>query len=148
MNAGPIDYATHNPTERINLSNQVALANTPDGWIARHLPYEIQVERYESSISAETSRGRSSFTSRMAAADHDYIKKFIEDHKVRPSLKFLFSNTESGKDFPKYLIGSRLAGYLTKISQCVQKANQDYFLARTIEEQILGRPNRVDGPHQ
>jgi hypothetical protein len=44
LDSSPIYDATHDPTQGVNLTDQVAFANSTDGGIARHLADEIKIE--------------------------------------------------------------------------------------------------------
>ena len=82
LNPGSIDKTAHDPAEGVNLSDKMTLTNAPDGWIARHLPDQVQVKRHQSSISAETCGGRCRFAAGVPTPNYNHIKNFIEDHKL------------------------------------------------------------------
>ncbi len=84
LNAGAIDDARHDSAERIDFSNEMSFADSADRGIAGHLSDQIQVERQERSVRAQTRSGGRSFTAGMSGANHDHIKNFVEDHFRKP----------------------------------------------------------------
>ena len=80
LNPGPINHATHDAAERVNLSHQVALADAANGRIARHLTDEIEIERDERRFRSQARGSRCSLAPGVAAANNYHVKKFVEHH--------------------------------------------------------------------
>ena len=55
MNPGLVRRDGHGATERINLSDQVTLANTADGWITGHLTQGLDILGNQERRGARTS---------------------------------------------------------------------------------------------
>lgn len=73
LNSGPIRRAAHHAVERINLTNELALADASDRGIARHDPDRVDAQRYECGPRTDPRSGRSRLCSRMTAADNDDV---------------------------------------------------------------------------
>jgi hypothetical protein len=50
LDTSSVDHATHNSAERIDLSNQMALRDSSDSRIARHLPDQVEIDRDHSGL--------------------------------------------------------------------------------------------------
>jgi hypothetical protein len=84
LDSSAINYASHDSTERIDLSHNMALRDTTNGWVTRHLSYQIQIERHQGGFAAETGRSRGCFATSMAPSDNDHVKNFSEGHFYFP----------------------------------------------------------------
>ncbi len=73
MPAGVRD-AAHQPVHRIDLADQMALAETADGGVAGHLADGRNPVCDERGAGARAGRRRGRLAARMAAADHDYVE--------------------------------------------------------------------------
>ena len=75
------------PPERIDLLDEVALADAPDRRIAAHLPERLDVVREQKRAPAHARRGERRLGARMAAADDDHVEFCSETHdleSIRP----------------------------------------------------------------
>ena len=80
LNAGRIGDAAHETVERVDLTDQMALAQTADGWVAgHHADCRPTLRQQRGSRTASRGRGRRLATS-MAAADNHDVKEFRVEH--------------------------------------------------------------------
>ena len=70
----------HRAAERVDLLDQVALADAADGRIAAHLPQRLDVVREQQGAPAHARSRERGFGARMAAADHDHVEFRTETH--------------------------------------------------------------------
>jgi hypothetical protein len=83
LNASSINYAPHDSAKSVDLPYNVSLRYSTDCGIAGHLADQVKIDRNERGLRAETRRGRSRFTARVARTNHNHIKTFVE-HKIQP----------------------------------------------------------------
>jgi hypothetical protein len=76
LNAGMIRRTGHNTIQRINLANQMPLAQTTNRRIAGHHANAIAPQRHKRRAGTHTRGSRCSLTTCMAAANHNDIKMF------------------------------------------------------------------------
>src|SRR5690554_444322 len=74
LNTGMIGGQAHGPAQCIDLLDQMALADTTDSGVARHLTQSLDVMGQQQSMTAHASSSQSGFGSRMATADDDDVK--------------------------------------------------------------------------
>ena len=70
------------PPERIDLLDQVALANAADRRIAAHLPERLDAVREQKCAPAHTRRGERRLGAGMTAADDDHVEFCSETHDL------------------------------------------------------------------
>jgi hypothetical protein len=87
LNSCAIYNPAHNAAERVDFSHEVSLRDSTNGGIAGHLADEIQIQRNEAGFRAQSSRGRSGLTARMAGANHYYIEDLVKRHGLFPDTK-------------------------------------------------------------
>src|ERR1043166_6859652 len=56
LDAGGVRDEPHDPAESIYLTDEMSLRTPTDRGIARHLTYEIEIDRYERSLGPDTRR--------------------------------------------------------------------------------------------
>ena len=66
----------HHAAERIDLLDQVSLADAAYRRVAAHLPQRLDVVREQQRARAETRGGKRGFGAGMAATDHDHVKMY------------------------------------------------------------------------
>ena len=71
LDAGLIGDAAHQAVQRVDLADQVALAQTADGRIAAHLADGRELVGDQRRGNAETRRGRRGFAAGVAASNND-----------------------------------------------------------------------------
>jgi hypothetical protein len=77
LDSGSVGDAAHQAIERVDLTNQVAFAQTADRWIARHRASAREALRNERRARAQArGRGRR-LTAGMAATNHNHIETTI-----------------------------------------------------------------------
>jgi hypothetical protein len=64
----------HRAAQRVDLLDEVALADAPDGRVATHLPQRFQAVRQQQGVATHASSGQRGFGAGMASADDDHIK--------------------------------------------------------------------------
>ena len=74
LDARVIRGQTHGAAQRVDLLDQVALADTADGGVAGHLAEGLDVVRQQQGITPHARRGEGRLGARMAAADHDDVE--------------------------------------------------------------------------
>jgi hypothetical protein len=84
LNSRAIDNSTHDAAKRVYLSHEMALGDSADRGITRHLPDEIEIQSDQPCLGAEARRSRCGFTAGMARANHDYIENLIKRHHYFP----------------------------------------------------------------
>jgi hypothetical protein len=85
LNAGGICDSAHKPIQRIDLSNQMALAQAPDGRIARHLADRLEPMGYEKGCGAEARSSGCSFAAGVPSAYNNHIEAFDHLQSNMPS---------------------------------------------------------------
>ena len=73
LDSATVDGAPHDPVQRIDLADEMALAQSPDRGIARHLADRLDSMRYQHGPRTKARRGSGGFTAGMAATHHDDI---------------------------------------------------------------------------
>ncbi len=76
LDAGTVGGARHEATERIDLLDQVALADATDRRIAGHGADRLDIVREQQGLGAQTRAGRGRLGAGMAAANYDYVISF------------------------------------------------------------------------
>ena len=74
LNAGGITSPTDNAVEGVDLADQVALADTAHGRVARHLANGIGAMGHERHVGANPRCSRCGLGAGMAAADYDNVE--------------------------------------------------------------------------
>src|SRR5262249_2010520 len=72
----------HSAAESVDLLDEVALANAPDGRVARHLTQRFKVVRQQQGPAAGSRRGEGGLGAGVTAADHDHIELGGKLHRV------------------------------------------------------------------
>ncbi len=72
----------HGATERIDLLDQMALADAPDRGVAAHLPQGLDVVRKQQCLAAHACRRQGGLGAGVAATDHDDVELFGIKHGV------------------------------------------------------------------
>ena len=85
LDAGPVDGTRHRATQRIDLTDEVALADAADRRVAAHLAQRLDALRDEQRARAASRRGERGFGAGMAATDHDHVEIFGEASHRLPS---------------------------------------------------------------
>ena len=81
LDAGGIRDAAHQPVERVDLPDQMALAEPTDRRIARHRPDGRETMGYQRRPRTDPRRGGRGFAAGVATADHDDVEGFLPgDH--------------------------------------------------------------------
>ena len=80
LDADCIRDFSHDSAEGVDFADQVALGDSADCWIARHLGDQVDVERVEGGLQPHAGGGHGGFASGMSGADHDYVELFGELH--------------------------------------------------------------------
>ena len=75
LDAGRVDRAAHQPAERIDLANEMALGGAADRRIARHVRDGVGRQRAQADVRAEARRRVRGFTAGVARADHDDVER-------------------------------------------------------------------------
>jgi hypothetical protein len=70
MDCGAVCGARHQTVEHVELAYQMALADTANRWVARHLTGVLGAEGQQADARATPRRGGGSFAPGMAGADH------------------------------------------------------------------------------
>ena len=74
----------HEPAQRVDLLDQVALADTPDGGVAAHLAERLDALREKQGARAEPGARERGFGAGVSAADHDGVEGFGMAHGANP----------------------------------------------------------------
>ena len=74
LDAGPVGHAAHQAIERVDLADQVALAEPADRRIAGHLADGREAVREQNRIGTELGGRRRGFCARMPASDNDDVR--------------------------------------------------------------------------
>ena len=74
VDRGSVSGAPHQSIKRINLADQMPLAQPADRGVARHRPDPVAAMRQQRGARAPTGRRCGSLGAGMAAANHDYVK--------------------------------------------------------------------------
>jgi hypothetical protein len=82
LDAAQIGHPAHEAIERIDLADQMSLAKTPDGGIARHRPDGRNAVRDQGGRGAHAGGRSRGLTTRVAAADDQHIELGI--HRPSP----------------------------------------------------------------
>ena len=80
LDARPIRNPAHDPVQRIDLSNQMPLAQPADGRVARHHPDTSPTQRHQRRPRAHACRHMRGLRPGMPTADHDDVKMFHVKH--------------------------------------------------------------------
>src|SRR2546422_10316987 len=96
LNSRLVYDLAHDAAERVHLADQVSLGDAPHGGVARHLAYEVEVDRVQRGLPAHTRRRPRSLAARVARADYTHIVFFSESrsHNWEPG----FSAHATGAD--------------------------------------------------
>ena len=73
LDAGRVGHQTHGPAEGVDLLDQIALGQSTDGRIARHVSHRLHGHRHHEGLAAHPCRRQSRLTPRMAAPHHDHV---------------------------------------------------------------------------
>ena len=83
LNAAMIRRDRHGAPKRVDLANQVALADAADGGVAAHLPERLDALREQQGAGAEPRRGERRLGAGVAATDdNNFIRLLMQDHPV------------------------------------------------------------------
>jgi len=74
LDAGPVGCAGHQAAERVDLLDQVALADAADGRVARHLSKGLDAVREEQGTASHARRGKGCLGAGMAATDDENVE--------------------------------------------------------------------------
>jgi hypothetical protein len=80
LDAGFVGSRSHRPAQRVDFLDQVALADAPDGRIARHLAERLDAVGEQQGAAAHARRGQRGFRAGMAASHHDDVERSIHGH--------------------------------------------------------------------
>ena len=110
LDAGLVGGERHGAAERIDLLDQVALADAPDRRIAAHLPERLDVVREQQRAPAHARGRERRLGARVAAADHDHVEFCGETHDLKnPPVRLraaYFSMGTNGRIARRNLAGS------------------------------------------
>ncbi len=70
----------HGPAQRVDLLDQMALADATDRWVTAHLPQSFHIVAEQQGLHAHACRCKRSFGAGMAATDNDHVKTGREVH--------------------------------------------------------------------
>ena len=87
LNAGRIRHPAHQAIERVDLAHQMALAESADGWIARHGADGREPMSYQRRSRAHARSSGRGFTAGMATADDDDIETCV--HCISPQRRLI-----------------------------------------------------------
>src|SRR5690606_13929300 len=82
LNAGRVRDTAHDPIERVDFANKMALAEAANGRIAGHLANGFNLMRDQKRRRPKSRGGRRRLAARMAAADHNDIKSGHETSRI------------------------------------------------------------------
>ena len=102
---GRVDRAAHQPAERVDLANEMALRRAADRRIARHVRDGVGRQRAEPDVRAEPRRGVRRFAARVPRADHDDVESAL--HAICVAL---FPDTEPREDVLEHILRRAAAG--------------------------------------
>src|SRR5262249_45942762 len=74
LDAAAISDAAHQAVQRIDLAHQMTLAETADGWIARHRPDRRETMGQQRGFTSHAGGSGCGFTAGVAAANDDDVK--------------------------------------------------------------------------
>ena len=77
LDAGPVRGQTHDPVERVDLPDQMSLAETADRGVARHGADRRERLRHQGGRCTHPRRGRSRLGAGVAAAHHDHVETAV-----------------------------------------------------------------------
>jgi hypothetical protein len=80
LNTGPVGSASHSASQRVDLSNQMALADTADGGIAAHLAQRFDALSQQESAGAHASSREGSLRAGMTTTDDDDVVGLSKTH--------------------------------------------------------------------
>ena len=80
MNSGRVGRERHRAAQRVDLADQVPLADTADRLIAAHLSESFDIVRDQQGTLSHARRRERRFGARMTAADHDHFEFIRETH--------------------------------------------------------------------
>src|SRR5882724_1131175 len=83
LNSSSIRRPTHQAIKCIDLADEVALAEPPDGWIARHCPDRSEPMRHKGHLSPHAGRSGRSLAPGVSAPHHNDIESSL--HAVASS---------------------------------------------------------------
>ena len=69
LDADRVCNLAHDAAERIDLADEVALGDAPNGWVAAHLGDQVKIKREQSSAQPQTCRRNSSFAAGVSGSD-------------------------------------------------------------------------------
>jgi hypothetical protein len=73
LQSSSIDRFAHQSAAGVDLTDNLSLSDTPNRWIAAHLPHGVQVRRQEGDAGSSASGGSGGFCAGMASTDHDDV---------------------------------------------------------------------------
>ena len=85
LDAGTVDRACHRTAERIDLADEVPLADAADRRVAAHLPQGLDALRDEQRACTASCRGERGLGAGMAATHHDHVEMLGEARHRRTS---------------------------------------------------------------
>src|ERR1051326_160370 len=133
LDARAINNPAHYAAERINLADQMTLADTANCGIAGHLSDEIEIESEQCRVRADSGGGSCGFTSSVATANHDHIECLVKNHKTNsPGVLWntrLFTYTKRRKNLPENLFRGRFASDLSQASKRIVESHDYEFFA-------------------
>ncbi len=80
LDAGRIRNPSHEPVERVDLADQMAFAEPPNGRIAGHCADGVEGMGHEGRAGAHPRGGRSRLAAGMASSHHDHIEPACHAH--------------------------------------------------------------------
>jgi hypothetical protein len=109
VNRRPVCGTRHNPIEDVEFANKVALANAPDGRIARHLPRIFGAESKQPDTRTATRRGSRSLASGVAGPDNQNVvhARALTHHRFTWNL---LAETEAGEESIEHILNARATG--------------------------------------
>ena len=81
LDAGFVGGRGHRAAQRIDLLDQMALADAADAGVAAHLPQRLDVVRQQQRAAAHAGGSQRSFGAGVAATDHDHVERLGMQHK-------------------------------------------------------------------
>ena len=80
LDAGGVGHPAHDAVERVDLADQVALAQAADGRVAAHLADGLELVGQQQRARAQTRRRSRGFAAGVAAADDDDVVGALRTH--------------------------------------------------------------------
>src|SRR5438046_84651 len=78
LNSSLINYTPHQPSQRINFTDDMTFGDSPDCWITGHLRYEVEIKSDYRGVCTNLRSSMRSFAASVTCADNYNIKFFVK----------------------------------------------------------------------